>query len=121
MYANFGRSPIVAIVPDVGEWFDRRDRSLVGWPAALAGSNVLPTRIWSRTDATERKIPTNKKKQKRFRSLARTSVQGPTSASERTDWFQRSRDFCLPLPSPEYIVAFLPFGPVLATIFLTEA
>lgn len=33
VYANFGRWPIVAIVPDVGEWFDRRDRSLAAWPA----------------------------------------------------------------------------------------
>lgn len=33
---------------------------LVGWLAAFSGSNVLSMRIWSRTDATERKIRTRR-------------------------------------------------------------
>lgn len=112
VYTNFGRSPIVAIVPDVGEWFDRRDMSLASWSAGWLHFQGATSclREYGRK-RTRRKGRYGRTRRSRRDPLSCPNVQGPTSASERTDWSQRSRDFCLPLHPRIYIVALHSFHP----------
>jgi len=78
-----------------------RDRRLAGRLAGCTFREQCPAYANMVSNERDGKEDTNEQEEaEEIRSLART-CKVLTSASERTDWFQQSRDFCLPLH--EYI------------------
>jgi len=118
VYTNFGRSPIVAIVPDVGEWFDRRDRSLAGWSAGWLHFQGATSclREYGRK-RTRRKGRYGRTRRSRGDPFSCPNVQGPERAHRLVPAIARF----LPPFAPQNIhrrLAFLSPSSVLAMLII---